>query len=84
MDLGLRQSDVAKRLGVWTSTVNYWENKHFHPEVQYVPKIVAFFPPFPLGHSAGMDTYLGSELPPGETGSNPRCLELQRNSSREP
>jgi transcriptional regulator with XRE-family HTH domain len=42
MDLGLRQADVADRIGVWTSTVNYWENKHFNPEVQYVPKIVAF------------------------------------------
>jgi transcriptional regulator with XRE-family HTH domain len=48
MDLGLRQSDVAGRLGVWTSTVNYWENNHFNPEVQYVPKLVAFlgFDPF--------------------------------------
>ncbi len=42
MDLGLRQSDVARTIGVWTSTVNYWENNHFNPEVQYVPKIVAF------------------------------------------
>jgi len=42
MDLGLRQSDVAERIGVWTSTVNYWENNHFNPEVQYVPPIVAF------------------------------------------
>ncbi len=42
MDLGLRQSDVARTIGVWTSTVNYWENKHFNPEVQYVPKLVAF------------------------------------------
>jgi len=42
MDLGLRQSDVADRIGVWTSTVNYWEKNRFNPEVQYVPKIIAF------------------------------------------
>jgi transcriptional regulator with XRE-family HTH domain len=42
MDLGLRQSDVAARIGVWTSTVNYWENNHFNPEVGYVPRIVTF------------------------------------------
>ena len=57
MDLGLRQSDVARTIGVWTSTVNYWENGHFNPEPQYVPKIVAFlgydpFGPPPDGFSA--------------------------------
>ena len=48
MDSGLRQSDVADRIGVWTSTINYWENNHFNPEVQFVPKIVDFlgFDPF--------------------------------------
>jgi transcriptional regulator with XRE-family HTH domain len=49
MDLGLRQSDVAERIGVWTSTVNYWENNHFNPEVQYVPEIVAFLGYDPFG-----------------------------------
>lgn len=49
MDLGLRQSDVADRIGVWTSTVNYWEKNHFNPEVQYVPKIVAFLGYEPFG-----------------------------------
>ena len=34
MDLGLRQSDVARTIGVWTSTVNYWENNHFIPDVR--------------------------------------------------
>jgi transcriptional regulator with XRE-family HTH domain len=50
MDLGLRQSDVADRIGVWTSTVNYWEKNRFNPEVQYVPKVVAFlgYDPFEL------------------------------------
>lgn len=49
MDLGLRQSDVADRIGVWTSTINYWENNHFNPEVRYVPKIVAFLGYDPFG-----------------------------------
>lgn len=42
IDLGLRQSDVADRIGVWAQTVNYWENNHFNPEVRYVPRIIAF------------------------------------------
>jgi DNA-binding XRE family transcriptional regulator len=42
MDLDLRQSDVATQIGVGRQTVNYWENGHFNPEVQFVPKIVAF------------------------------------------
>jgi transcriptional regulator with XRE-family HTH domain len=49
MDLGLRQSDVAQRIGVWTQTVNYWENNHFKPEVQHVPKIVTFLGYDPFG-----------------------------------
>ena len=49
MDLGLRQSDVARTIGVWTSTVNYWENNHFNPEVQYVPGIVEFLGYDPFG-----------------------------------
>ena len=49
MDLGLRQSDVADRIGVWTATVNYWENNHFNPEVQYVPAIAAFLGYDPFG-----------------------------------
>jgi len=49
MDLGLRQSDVADRIGVWTSTVNYWENNHFNPEVEYVPRIVTFLGYDPFG-----------------------------------
>jgi transcriptional regulator with XRE-family HTH domain len=49
MDLGLRQSDVAERIGVGTPTVNYWENGHFNPEVRYVPKIVAFLGYDPFG-----------------------------------
>jgi len=49
MDLGLRQSDLAERIGVGTSTVNYWENNRFNPEVEYVPKIVTFLGYDPFG-----------------------------------
>jgi len=49
MDLGLRQSDVAARIGVWGQTVNYWEKGHFNPEPQYVPAIVAFLGYDPFG-----------------------------------
>ena len=49
MDLGLRQSDVADRIGVWTSTVNDWEKNRFNPEVQYVPKVVPFLGYDPFG-----------------------------------
>jgi len=40
--LGLRQSDVARQLGAYTSTVNTWENHHFTPDVHFVPKIIEF------------------------------------------
>jgi len=49
MDLGLRQSDVAERIGVGTSTVNNWENNRFNPEVEYVPKLVTFLGYDPFG-----------------------------------
>ena len=42
LDLGLRQSDVAKLLGAYTSTVNTWENGHFAPDVRFMPKIIEF------------------------------------------
>jgi transcriptional regulator with XRE-family HTH domain len=47
--LGLRQSDLARQLGIWTSTVNTWENHRFDPDVQYVPKIVRFLGYDPFG-----------------------------------
>jgi transcriptional regulator with XRE-family HTH domain len=57
--LGLRQSDLARELGVWTSTVNTWENHHFDPDVQHIPKIVQFlgydpFGPRPSSFPAGL------------------------------
>jgi len=47
--LGLRQSDLARQIGVWTSTVNTWENHHFDPDVYHVPKIVQFLGYDPFG-----------------------------------
>jgi len=49
MDLGLRHSDLARQLGVWTSTVNTWENHRFDPEVRHVPRIVQFLGYDPFG-----------------------------------
>jgi|JRYF01.1.fsa_nt_gb transcriptional regulator with XRE-family HTH domain len=49
MDLGLRQSDVTRRLGVYTSTVNTWENGQFTPDVRFVPAIVGFLGYAPFG-----------------------------------
>jgi transcriptional regulator with XRE-family HTH domain len=49
LDLGLRQSDVAKHLGVYTSTVNTWENGHFRPDVRFVPRITEFLGYDPFG-----------------------------------
>jgi transcriptional regulator with XRE-family HTH domain len=47
--LGLRQLDVAKLLGAYTSTVNTWENGHFTPDVRFVPGIVEFLGYDPFG-----------------------------------
>jgi len=49
LDLGLRQSDVAKIVGAYTSTVNTWENGHFAPEVRFMPKIIEFLGYGPFG-----------------------------------
>ncbi len=39
---GLRQKDLAVAHGVTTETIHNWECGHSHPEVQYLPKIIAF------------------------------------------
>jgi transcriptional regulator with XRE-family HTH domain len=49
LDLSLRQSDVAKLLGAYTSTVNTWEKGHFTPDVRFVPRIVEFLGYDPFG-----------------------------------
>ncbi len=45
---------MAKQIGVYTSTVNTWENNRFTPHVRYVPKIVTFlaYDPFPATPAA--------------------------------
>jgi transcriptional regulator with XRE-family HTH domain len=40
---------LAREIGVWTSTVNTWENHHFDPDVQHVPRIVQFLGYDPFG-----------------------------------
>jgi len=42
LDLGLRQKDVAKRLGADVMSVNNWENNLRTASVRFVPKIIAF------------------------------------------
>jgi transcriptional regulator with XRE-family HTH domain len=50
LDHGLRQREVAKRIGVTSATVWQWERKRTEPETRYVPAIVEFLgylPPVP-------------------------------------
>jgi transcriptional regulator with XRE-family HTH domain len=49
LDLGLRQSNVAKQLGAYTSTANTLENHHFSPHVCFMPKILEFLGYDPFG-----------------------------------
>lgn len=48
-ELGLRQKDVAERLGVNEYTVCYWENNKKTPSIRYFPGIIEFlsYDPFP-------------------------------------
>lgn len=41
-ELGLRQKDVARALGVSNSTVLHWEIDRTTPPVRYVPSIIEF------------------------------------------
>ena len=42
LDRGLGQRDVARLIGVSTSTINGWETVGREPEVRYLPAIIAF------------------------------------------
>jgi DNA-binding XRE family transcriptional regulator len=42
LDLGLRQKDAAKQLGVDLMTVNYWETNRNQPNLAMVPRITNF------------------------------------------
>jgi transcriptional regulator with XRE-family HTH domain len=54
--LGLRQSDVAERIGVHRGTLNTWENHRFTPQVRHLPRIVAFlgYDPFAPSSTTGL------------------------------
>jgi transcriptional regulator with XRE-family HTH domain len=67
LDLGLRQSDVAKLLGAYTSTVNTWENGHFTPDVRFVPGIVEFlgYDPFDAPPTRFPARLKAARSPPG-------------------
>jgi len=36
-------------VGAYTSTVNTWENRHFSPDVRFMPKIIEFLGYDPFG-----------------------------------
>jgi transcriptional regulator with XRE-family HTH domain len=42
MDLGLRQEDVARSLGVKTGTLRFWELGLNHVSAKYLPVIIRF------------------------------------------
>ena len=42
LKLGLLQRDVAKLLGVNTSTVTNWEKSHTKPQLFFIPKVIEF------------------------------------------
>lgn len=42
MDLGLRQKDVAKELGVHHKTYENWEQGKYEPELRLFPAIIDF------------------------------------------
>lgn len=62
LDLGLRQEDVAKRLGTKVNTVTNWEANRTKPALRFLPGIVRF-----LGH-----------LPFSASGTVPERLKVYR------
>lgn len=42
LDLHLFQSDVATKIGVSTDTITYCENGRTIPQIQHMPRIIAF------------------------------------------
>ena len=51
--MGLFQKEAAERIGVTTDTITNWELNRTEPEIQYLPKIIAFlgYVPFSPGES---------------------------------
>jgi len=54
LDLKVFQRDVAKRLGVTTSTITNWEKNRGGPALRLIPKIITFLgsDPFPQAVSS--------------------------------
>jgi DNA-binding XRE family transcriptional regulator len=42
LDLGLRQKDVAERIGANPKTYENWEQERYEPEVRFIPAVTAF------------------------------------------
>ncbi|MEW7975007.1 MAG: helix-turn-helix transcriptional regulator [Candidatus Thiodiazotropha endolucinida] len=57
---GLRQSDVASRLGINPWTLRNWEHNRTEPRVQYYPAVMAFlgYCPCQRGDTLGMKMML--------------------------
>jgi transcriptional regulator with XRE-family HTH domain len=55
LDLGLRQRDVARQIGVNKDTIHNWETNSTEPEVRLIPHIIDFlgYAPYNLGWSFG-------------------------------
>ncbi|MBI3365958.1 MAG: helix-turn-helix transcriptional regulator [Ignavibacteriae bacterium] len=55
LDLNLFQKDVAKLMGVTTSSVTNWEKNRVGPTLQMIPKIIQFlgYDPLPVGITFG-------------------------------
>jgi transcriptional regulator with XRE-family HTH domain len=51
LDLRFRQKDVAERLGVDETTVQFWENNRIRPSLSLIPKIIEF-----LGYNPSENT----------------------------
>jgi transcriptional regulator with XRE-family HTH domain len=42
LDLGLLQREVAKRIGVDKSTIQYWETNRVAPAIRHMPRLIRF------------------------------------------
>ncbi|MEO6191592.1 MAG: helix-turn-helix transcriptional regulator [Thermoanaerobaculia bacterium] len=42
LDLGLRQKDVAEKLGANPKTYEYWEQEKYEPEFRFLPAILSY------------------------------------------
>ena len=54
-ELGLRQIDAGKQVGVTTDTIHNWETNACPPSIRFMPRIIAFlgYDPFPPPQSLG-------------------------------